>query len=62
VVASQVADLTDRAPKAITGAPPILKADHVALEWPKTLNELASILNKLLGSLATKSSGTNWVS
>jgi hypothetical protein len=51
VVASQVADLTARVPKAIAGAPPILKADHVASEWPITLNELASILNKPLNGL-----------
>ena len=51
VAASQVADLTDRAPQAITGAHPILRADHVAWEWPRELNELPSILNKLLDSL-----------
>jgi hypothetical protein len=50
-VASQVADLTDRVPQAITGAHPILRADHVAWEWPRELNELPIILNKMLGSL-----------
>ena len=51
MVASQVADLTDRVPQAITGAHPILRADHVAWEWPRELKELSSILNKLLDSL-----------
>jgi hypothetical protein len=55
VVASQVADLTARVPKANAvsnaGAPPILKADHVTSKWPITLNELASILNKPLDGL-----------
>jgi hypothetical protein len=47
----KVADLTVGVPKAIAGAPPILKADHVASEWPITLNKLASILNKPLDGL-----------
>jgi hypothetical protein len=51
VVASQVADLTDRVPQAITGAHPIRKMGHVAWEWPRELNELPIILNKMLGPL-----------
>jgi hypothetical protein len=47
----QLAGLTVSVPKPITGGHFILKTDHAAWEWPRQLNELASILNKLLDSL-----------